>query len=86
MQQKFAHLIQRYNPAALWSQYNPVLLKGELGIESDTHKAKLGDGVTAWNSLDYFVTNTSTQMYVAGNGAIISADGILSASLQYEIV
>lgn len=32
---------------------NPILAKGEMGVESDTNKFKFGDGVTGWNSLDY---------------------------------
>ena len=36
-----------------WSNLNPVLLKGEIGYESDTNKCKFGDGTTAWNSLTY---------------------------------
>ncbi len=36
-----------------WSLFNPTLLAGELGIESDTDQFKLGDGITPWNSLGY---------------------------------
>lgn len=43
----------RNDIAANWVANNPVLLKGELGIENDTRKLKIGDGVTAWNSLKY---------------------------------
>ena len=31
-----------------------VLLKGEIGIESDTNKFKIGDGVSTWENLDYY--------------------------------
>ncbi len=41
--------------AAEWISANPVLLSGEWGKETDTGKMKNGDGVTAWNSLDYSV-------------------------------
>ena len=83
MQQKKAQLIQRYNTAAVWQQYNPILLLGEIGIESDTGKAKFGDGVTAWNSLGYFINMQPSQPYAAGAGAIIDAHGALSTQLQY---
>lgn len=43
----------RRDTAAQWSLHNPVLLDGEIGIESDTHRFKLGDGTTAWSSLLY---------------------------------
>ncbi len=45
--------------AADWASENPVLPQFALGIERDPAtgaytKAKLGDGVTAWNDLPYF--------------------------------
>tara|TARA_Y100000004_G_scaffold172198_1_gene208811 strand:- start:3955 stop:5391 length:1437 start_codon:yes stop_codon:yes gene_type:complete len=45
---------QRRDTAAGWTSANPTLLSGELGFETDTKKAKLGDGSTAWNSLTYY--------------------------------
>ena len=44
---------QRIDAAAQWTSSNPVLLLGEVGWESDTRKSKIGDGSTAWTSLDY---------------------------------
>lgn len=46
----------RRGTAAQWTSVNPVLASGEMGIETDTNKFKFGDGVTAWNSLDYVIT------------------------------
>jgi hypothetical protein len=45
---------QNYRPAASWSAENPVLSSGELGIESDSKKVKIGDGSAVWNNLPYF--------------------------------
>lgn len=42
-----ARLVLRNDTAAKWTEVNPVLLKGEVGIESDTKKMKVGDGSTA---------------------------------------
>ena len=39
--------------ASQWTTLNPLLANGELGLETDTHKFKFGDGVTYWNALDY---------------------------------
>lgn len=39
--------------ASAWSSANTVLGAGEIGIETDTNKMKIGDGTTAWNSLGY---------------------------------
>ena len=44
----------RNDTAANWQSANPILLKGEVGIEIDTSKIKIGDGTTAWNELTYF--------------------------------
>lgn len=43
----------RRGTAAQWTSVNPVLSEGEAGYETDTGKFKLGDGITAWNALDY---------------------------------
>ena len=45
----------RRDTAADWTSVNPVLSGGEIGYESDTDKAKIGDGATTWNSLPYFI-------------------------------
>ena len=44
---------QRRDTAANWTAANPTLLAGEIGIESDTSKIKIGTGSTAWTSLAY---------------------------------
>ena len=36
-----------------WTTQNPVLLKGEMGVETDTRKFKFGDGVNDWKTLEY---------------------------------
>lgn len=43
----------RRDTAANWTSVNPTLADGELGIETDTGRGKLGDGATAWTSLGY---------------------------------
>lgn len=54
------HIKQRYDTAADWTSANLVLMSGEVGWESDTRKAKIGDGVTAWNALPYAVESLDT--------------------------
>jgi hypothetical protein len=56
----------RRGTASQWTSANPTLSSGEFGFETDTNKAKIGDGSTAWTSLSYFggsgdVTLTGTQ-------------------------
>ena len=43
----------RRDTAARWKQYNPVLLEGEQGFETDTDQYKMGDGVHKWDELPY---------------------------------
>jgi hypothetical protein len=43
----------RRGTAAQWANKNPLLAQGEPGVELDTEKFKVGDGVTLWNSLPY---------------------------------
>ena len=45
---------QRRGSASQWTAANPVLASGEIGFETDTGEFKIGDGVTAWTSLNYF--------------------------------
>ena len=47
----------RNDTAANWKAANPVLLKGELGIEIDTRKLKIGDGISPWTGLKYVSDN-----------------------------
>jgi len=66
----------RNDLAANWTAANPTLAIGEIGVESDTNSVKVGDGSTAWNSLDYFGVSSA---YVTNqiNNLIDSAPGTL---------
>ena len=47
--------IQLRNDLAInWSTKNPILAQGEIGIESDSRKLKIGDGINTWNHLIYY--------------------------------
>jgi hypothetical protein len=50
-----ARLRLRRDTAANWASANPVLLNGELGIETDTRRFKVGNGTLAWSSLSYYI-------------------------------
>lgn len=43
----------RRDTGANWNTFNPVLVEGEIGIETDTRRFKIGDGVTPWTGLVY---------------------------------
>jgi Major tropism determinant N-terminal domain/Collagen triple helix repeat (20 copies) len=46
-------LQQRRDTAANWTSNNPTLAAGEIGIETNTSRLKIGDGTTAWTALAY---------------------------------
>jgi hypothetical protein len=43
----------RRDTFANWLSNNPTLSSGEIGIETDTFKFKIGNGSSEWNSLPY---------------------------------
>ena len=45
----------RNDTAANWTASNPVLLQGEIGVETDNRRYKIGDGTTAWSGLSYYI-------------------------------
>ena len=57
----------RRDTAANWTSTNPTLALGEPGYETDTHKMKVGDGTTAWNSLAYNAVGNATYATTAGS-------------------
>lgn len=48
-----SRLVPRNGTAVTWTEVNPILLKGEFGLEIDTKRGKYGDGLTPWNDLPY---------------------------------
>jgi hypothetical protein len=63
-----------------WTTVNPILANGEMGIEADTRRAKLGDGATAWMDLKYAITD---QLRVDGK-TVNSEMGVSIASQDPE--
>lgn len=59
--------------AAVWGTENPVLLEREPGIETNTRRWKIGDGVTAWNDLPYVDSGTLPVGGTAGQFLIKSS-------------
>lgn len=76
----------RNDSEANWRSANPVLLKGEIGIEADTRKIKIGDGISTWAALKYATddialsnsnpTETDTD-YDIGELWLNAADGLI---------
>ncbi len=82
----------RRGTAAQWASSNRVLAAGEVGVETDTHRAKVGDGTSAWNSLPYLDDpshdGTSYAPILSSLSAGIvstSADGALTVGKHNEV-
>ena len=48
-------IVSRNDISSNWTQANPILLLGEIGVETDTNKLKVGNGVNNWNDLPYMM-------------------------------
>lgn len=66
---------------AEWEAANPVLLKGEKGfVSDDPNLFKIGDGVTAWNSLPWRgYTGTIAQVTGDNENAVMSQKATVEA-------
>jgi len=75
----------RNDTAANWTATNPVLLQGEIGVETDTRRYKIGDGTTAWSSLSYYIEGVlargQASKTTSGTIAIASAGAYQSTGL-----
>jgi hypothetical protein len=67
----------RRGTASQWTTANTLLAQGEIGLETDTYKIKIGDGVTVWNSLGYYGAGGVTS--VTGTSPIVSSGGTTPA-------
>lgn len=67
-----AKIVSKNDTRTNWASKNPILLKGEIGVEFDGSavKFKIGDGVKTWNDLTY--ASNSEEM-------IISIDSVTGA-------
>ena len=65
-----------------WSTNNPILAEGEIGIELNTNKIKIGDGLTNWNTLSYFsnyeiITSDSLSGTINGVNNIFTISNVI---------
>lgn len=67
----------RRDTAANWTASNPILAEGEAGLETDTGKVKLGNGIHAWSVLPYF---SGINAASAGTSSISSGTLVFSNS------
>jgi len=80
----------RRDLAANWIATDPILAQGEIGLEIDTDRIKIGNGVDVWSLLPYWdggnLVNdqcgkwASSSTYIVGD--IVNYNGDLYVSLQ----
>ncbi len=73
----------RRGTAAQWTSANPTLAAGEFGYETDTNKAKIGNGSSAWTALSYAIsgaagTVTSITAGTGLSGGTITTTGTIA--------
>lgn len=85
----YKKILFRRDLAANWTSVDPVLSAGEIGLESDTEKIKLGDGSSSWTELDYFYGSLDDTNYVqsliAGTGLTITGNSGTAATPTVNI-
>ncbi len=84
----------RRGTASQWTSANPTLASGEQGLETDTGKLKIGNGSTAWTSLDYFPspnlstnaqTGTTYTLVLGDNGKLVEMNNGSSNTLTVPL-
>jgi hypothetical protein len=66
-------IVLRHDTAANWIKYNPILLAGEMGVETDTGLLKVGNGLSTWTALEYInnFENNSTATHYEGTAELL---------------
>lgn len=77
----------RRDTAANWTSNDPTIASGEIGLETDTGKVKIGDGSTAWTSLKYLFGEAAFAFVIDGGGLEITTGvkGDLEVPFDCEI-
>lgn len=68
---------------AEWTAADPVLAARECGVTTDTHRIKVGDGVTPWSSLAYADAAAATSVplvAVDADYSVTEADYLILAT------
>ena len=74
-QHKMAIRIQlRRDTAANWTSANPTLRAGEVGIETDTLKFKIGNGTQTWTQITTYANVTPSSLTSSLSDYILAAD------------
>lgn len=87
-------ILLRSDIASEWARVNPVLLKGEVGIEYNPAvapsegrviKIKIGDGTTAWNALGYVADYDASIAAINGQITTLNGADTVTGSVSQKI-
>lgn len=67
----------RQGIASNWTTRNPILTRGEFGLETDTLLIKVGDGVHDWAHLPYLNKLNSTYFQRANDGSLTFSNSFM---------
>jgi hypothetical protein len=77
-----SRILTRQDTAANWASANPVLARGEAGLDLTSGNRKVGDGVTAWNGLPYRDDAAGLPRVLARGGAwTCSIEGVTATGV-----
>lgn len=76
----------RRDTAANFTSKNPVLGVGEPAYETDTKKLKIGDGTTAYNSLEYFSSGGGGSTNITAVLPLKIVDGVMSLEVDGQTI
>ena len=83
---KYARIQQWGMTASEWTAQNPVLRPNEFGVETDTKKFKIGDGITAWRNLAYpYYTKGETDQTIVNKLNAISSSKLDKNGLSWAL-
>lgn len=80
-------ITMRRDTAANWTSANPILFAGEIGVETDTLKVKVGNGTSNWAALPY-IDNTpraTTAPPAVGTAAVGSSSSVARADHSHAL-
>lgn len=76
----------RRGTASEWTSADPVLADGEMGIETDTKKVKIGDGSTNWANLSYGLGGDDLQIITTVGSTTNRAINITNSTISSNTV
>lgn len=72
--------------ASEWTSANPVLASGEMGLETDTYKVKIGNGTLNWNDLPYGIGQYDLQSVTETGSTTNIAVNITNSAISSNTV